>query len=452
MSLGSLRLRLLIAGALSILVALGFAAFGLSLLFQRHVERRIDAELNVYLDQLAANLTTSPSGELMVSHPPADPRFDEPLSGLYWQISVEPTGKILRSRSLWDSVLALPPENRTDDVTHHHRIAGPNHAELYLLQRNIELPPRLGGGTTRVAVAWDSEEIRKSVRSFASELVPFLLLIGILLIAASWAQVGIGLRPLAAVRKKLSAIRSGRARRMETGFPDEVQPLADEIDALLDERQAAVEKAKGRAADLAHGFKTPLQVLNGEVERLREKGETEIASDISSLAEVMRRHVDRELARARLSYSSRDASANIKTVVDRVVRVVERTPEGLKLAWSIDVHPDLLAKIDPDDLAEMLGNLIENAARHAKGKVSVSAAPDEEGISIIIADDGPGIAKERWPDVMERGGRLDTKSEGAGLGLAIVQDILEACGGRLSFENDSPGLRIALRLHRYRLS
>jgi signal transduction histidine kinase len=446
MSHGSLRLRLLIAGALSILVALGLAAFGLTVLFQRHVERRIDAELNVYLNQLVANLAISSSGQLAVAHPPADPRFDEPLSGLYWQIDVDANGKILRSRSLWDSELALPSEARIDDATHHHLIAGPNHTELYLLQRRIELPSRLGGGTTRIAVAWDMEELRKSVRSFASELVPFLLLIGALLAAASWVQVSIGLRPLAAIREKLAAIRSGRAYRMETGFPDEVQPLADEIDALLDERQAAIEKAKGRAADLAHGFKTPLQVLHGEIERLKQKGELEIAADISSLAEVMRRHVDRELARARLSYSTRDASANVKGVVDRVVRVVERTPQGLKLDWATSVSPELVARINADDLAEVLGNLIENAARHAKEKISISATANDEEIAIVIGDDGPGIAEEQWPDVMERGGRLDMKSEGAGLGLAISQDILEACGGNLSLRNEIPGFQAVVRI------
>jgi signal transduction histidine kinase len=189
-----------------------------------------------------------------------------------------------------------------------------------------------------------------------------------------------------------------------------------------------------------------LQVLHGEIERLKQKGELEIAADISSLAEVMRRHVDRELARARLSYSTRDASANVKGVVDRVVRVVERTPQGLKLDWATSVSPELVARINADDLAEVLGNLIENAARHAKEKISISATANDEEIAIVIGDDGPGIAEEQWPDVMERGGRLDMKSEGAGLGLAISQDILEACGGNLSLRNEIPGFQAVVRI------
>lgn len=440
MSFQSLRLRLLIAGAASILVALALAAFGLSLLFERHVERRIDAELTVYLNQLVANLALGPSGELAVKHAPADPRFDEPLSGLYWQIEIEPGGKTLRSRSLWDSALSLPPERAIDDTLHHYRMPGPGGDELYLLQKSIELPPRLNSAKVRVAVAWRAEEIRNSVRDFASELIPFLILIGLLLIAASWAQVTIGLRPLAAIRRKLAAIRSGDARRLESGFPSEVQPLAEEIDGLLDARDKALERAKARAADLAHGLKTPLQVLNGEIERLKEKGEAEIAADISSLSDAMRRHVDRELTRARLTYASRNASTNVKSVVDRVVRVVERTLQGQKLDWDIDVAESLMAPIENDALSEALGNLVENSVRHARTRVSISAGADAQQIFIVVTDDGPGIAEEHRSIVLARGQRLDTQSGGAGLGLAIVSDIAEAACGQLILDDANPGL------------
>ena len=445
MSFRSLRLRLLIAGAVSILIALGLAAFGLTVLFERHVERRVDAELTVYLNQLVANLALEPSGDLTVDRPPADPRFEEPLSGLYWQIDIASGGKTLRSRSLWDSALTLPPERGVDDTLHHYRVSGPGGEELYLLQKSIELPPRLNSARIRVAVAWKAEQIQKSVRDFASELIPFLILIGLLLIAASWAQVSVGLRPLAAVRRKLGAIRSGHARRLESGFPAEVQPLAEEIDGLLDAREKAVERAKARAADLAHGLKTPLQVLNGEVERLKSKGETEIAADISTLADAMRRHMDRALARARLAYASRNASADVKSVVDRVVRVVERTRQGEKLDWEIDVAEGLAAPIEAEDLGEALGNLVENSVRHARARIAISAGLEAKQVFIAVTDDGPGIAEEHRSTVVARGQRLDTQSEGAGLGLAIVSDIVEAWGGRLILDDANPGLIVKLQ-------
>ncbi|CEJ87725.1 Putative Two-component sensor histidine kinase [Hyphomicrobium sp. GJ21] len=446
MSFGSLRLRLLLAGAVSISIALGIAGFGLTELFRRHVERRVDSELNVYLNQLVSGIARTPAGGLAVAHRPPDPRFEVPLSGLYWQIDATPGGKVLRSRSLWDNVLDLPAETSIDDEVHRREIVGPHRAKLYLLQRYIELPAELGGERVLIAVALQAEEVRNSIRNFAIDLLPFLLLIGALLAAAFWLQVSVGLRPLAAIRGKLSSIRTGTAQRLGNGFPDEVQPLAAEIDDLLDARDLAIEKAKGRAADLAHGLKTPLQVLNVEIDRLKSKGETEIASDIASLAEAMRRHVDHELARARIAYAAKDASTDVTSVIDRVVRVAERTPQGQKVVWQKDTPRTLMASIHGDDLAEVLGNLTENAARHARKQVSISARAANGAVVVTVADDGPGIAEEHQADAMVRGRSLDTRKNGTGLGLAIVTDILEAWHGSLTLDNGAPGLIATVRL------
>jgi signal transduction histidine kinase len=160
----------------------------------------------------------------------------------------------------------------------------------------------------------------------------------------------------------------------------------------------------------------------------------------------MRRHVDRELARARLSYSAKDATAGVKAVVYRVVRVMERTPQGQDLEWSLSVPQELNARIDADDLAEVLGNLIENAARHAKTGVSVSAQANGSGIEIAVSDDGSGIAEDRQREILARGQRLDTLSDGAGLGLAIVTDVLDAWGGSLALANGEPGLVATVHL------
>jgi signal transduction histidine kinase len=160
----------------------------------------------------------------------------------------------------------------------------------------------------------------------------------------------------------------------------------------------------------------------------------------------MRRHVDRELARARLSYSAKDATAGVKAVVDRVVRVMERTPQGQDLKWSLSVPQELNARIDADDLAEVLGNLIENAALHAKSSVAITARSQTGNVEIAVADDGPGIAEERQREILARGRRLDTRSDGAGLGLAIVTDVLDAWGGSLALANGNPGLVATVHL------
>ncbi|WP_306029238.1 HAMP domain-containing sensor histidine kinase [Stappia sp. MMSF_3263] len=469
---GSLRLRLLLAGAVSILLALALSAAGLVLLFERHVERRIDQELSVHLDQLIAGLDRPGGGALDVARPPGDPRFALPLSGLYWRVEQE--GLVLRSRSLWDGDLALPPDDPADGELHRHAAEAPDGARLLALERRISLPERLGGGTARVAVALDRAEIDAAVRAFAFDLVPYLAVLALFLLAAAFAQVSVGLSPLKAVRDGLAAIRSGDRRRLGDAFPDEIRPLAGEFDGLIAAREAQVASARARAGDLAHGLRTPLQVLAGDVERLRTHGESEIAGEIETVATAMRRHVERELVRARIASGRAAADLSVGArpadVARSVVAVVARTPAGSRLDWRIDIPPLASLRIDPDDLAEALGNLAENAARHARSRVAftLEAEPGAGMAALVLRDDGPGMARERIAELVARGGRLDlvgsgaagTRAEsgrpgpgtgsGAGLGLAIVTDIAEAWGGRLSIgnsdEGEASGLEVRLHL------
>ncbi|MFN3624651.1 MAG: sensor histidine kinase [Hyphomicrobium sp.] len=450
MSLGSLRLRLLAAAAIFVLAALALSAGALTYLFERHVERWINAELASYIDQIISGIDKSPNGDLVVGRPPGDPRFHRPLSGLYWQVNVEPAGPVLRSRSLWDFEIALPAEARVGDELHEYELPGPDKQRLHLVQRRIELPSRVGGNVARVAAAIDDAAINAASRGFAGAVVPLLAVLAAMLTAAAWAQVSIGLRPLSAVRRKLADIASGTAPRLGSDFPDEVLPLASEIDRLLEARERQIEKARTRAGDLAHGLKTPLQLLSDDAQRLKAKGETEIAEDIEGIAASMRRHVERELTRARSGANAGNASANVDAVAHRVVRVIERTPEGRRLAWTIDIPSGLLACIDAEDLTEALGNLVENAARHASESVTIHACVSQGAIELSVIDDGPGIPTARSQEALVRGGRLDS-SGSAGLGLAIVGDIAEAWGATLNIVSPERGCHIVLRLPLARL-
>jgi signal transduction histidine kinase len=447
---GSLRLRLFATGAASILLALTVAAFGLLWLFERHVERRVVIELESDLRQLVSGLARSADGTLEINRLPAEPRFLEPLSGLYWQIAELPAGPVLRSRSLWDATLNLPPDTLGDGEVHRHVLAGPGGASLLTVERLVVLPTSLGGGRVRTAVAIDRAEIRAAARAFGADLVPALGLLALVLAAAAWVQVTVGLRPLDAVRRRLSEVRSGRVARLGTAFPDEVRPLAAEVDHLLDAQEQAITRARARAADLAHGLKTPLTVLASTAEDLRDRGDTVMADEVASVADGMRRHVERELARARAGLPGRGGPPQqIRPVVDRVVGVLRRTPRGSDLDWQIALDDRLVAAIDAQDLAEMLGNLGENAGKWARGKVRFTGTTDGDGTLIVVEDDGPGIPDDAVGTALVRGGRLDETQPGTGLGLglAIVSDLVDAYGGSLTLGR-SPlgGLRAAIRL------
>lgn len=437
---GSLRLRLLAAGAASILVALAIAGFGLLLLFERHVERRMAAELGSHLNQLVSSLARAADGTLDIGVPPAEPRFLQPLSGLFWQIADEGTNTVLRSRSLWDATLPLPPDVPTAGELHQHTIPGPGGVTLMAVERRIATPASLGSGTIRAVVAVDHAEVHAAGLAFASDLVPSLALLAAVLIAAAWIQVSVGLRPLDAIRRRLAQVRSGKAGRLGTAFPDEVRPLVAEVDHLLDEQEKAIARARARAADLAHGLKTPLTVLSADAEELRARGDTRLADEIETVTAGMRRHVERELVRARTGMRARTGLVQpVRPVIEQVVKVLRRTPQGQRLSWEIEGTDGLTMRMDAQDLAEILGNLAENAAAWAAGTVRIVGRRDRDAVILQIEDDGPGVPEEQIDTVLARGGRLDETRPGTGLGLAIVGDLVEAYGGSFALQRSPLG-------------
>ncbi|MEC3861797.1 HAMP domain-containing sensor histidine kinase [Mesobacterium sp. TK19101] len=439
----SLRLRLALAGAFAILIALGLAALGLSQLFAAHVERRAEAELTVHLDQVLAGLDLGPDG-LTLARPPADPRFALPYGGLYWQI--EGAQGIERSRSLWDVVLVLPDDTLNTGQVHLHRLPGPPGQTLLVLERSVTLPARLGGGAVRAALGMDLAELAAARRDFITELLPFLGLLAVVLIAAGWVQLSVGLRPLRGLGDRVAALRAGKAARMGQDWPAEVRPVAAEIDELLTARAAETERARSRAADLAHGLKTPLQALMGEAERLRSHGATDKAAGIEDIARAMRRTVDRELARTRTAARAADALCDPAQVADRLIAVLKRTPDGADLEWHQDIPPGLAVALHDADLAEALGAIAENAARHATARVRFSALPGNATVSLCVADDGSGIPEAQRDALVHRHARADTS--GTGLGLSIAAEIAEAAGGCLGLSDNTPGLIVTLTLPR----
>lgn len=436
----SLRLRLAVAGGVSLVIALVVAFFGLSLIFERHVERRVAAELTLHLDQLIAALNQR-DGKLVLDREPADPRFAQPLSGLYWQI--ESGSETLRSRSLWDTDLALPPLEPGEPVS--RTIDGPAGTSLLVVEREVVAGKRLGNRPVLLAVAIIRTDIEAATTEFRRDMLPYLALLGGLFIAGTLFQITIGLRPLTVLRSKIAEIRRGTAQRMGDDFPTEILPLTRELDELVASRETQIKRAREHAADFAHGLKTPLQALAGDIIRLRERGETALADDIQSLSVLMRRHVDHQLARARMAGQPIGRS-DVGATIGRVVGVLERTPKGGTIDWHIAADDNAGARIETEDLTELLGNILDNALRYAAGRIEIEAASDGGEVRIVIRDDGPGIPDGMIDHVLERGGRLDETSGGAGLGLAIARDIAKAAGGSIALANGDPGLRVTVRL------
>lgn len=442
MNTGSLRLRLFMAFALSVSVALVLAFWGLGLLFASHVERRTIDELSVQLDQILAGVEKDEEGQIRIGAALADARFTIPFGGLYWQIEAE--GQQMRSRSLWDFALDLPPDHLKDGAVHVHYLSGPGETQLLAMERSVQLPARLGGVPMRAAIAIDASALEESTAEFRDDLLPFTLLLALFLLLAGVVQIFVGLRPLNVIEQRISKIRAGDVTRVGEDFPTEIRPLASEVDALLVQREKDIEQARHRAGDLAHGLKTPLQALLAEARRVRKAGLPEAAASIELTVDSMHRHVDRELNRARVASRAAIAKTDLAKAVNRVVAVVQKAGAGKPLTWDIDTPDGLLVAADMEDLFEILGAIMENASGHAKQGIRVFAQQRASTVIFSVQDDGPGIPAEKIEALMRRGGRQD--ESGTGLGLAIARELTETLGGSLEMLPGDPGLTVRITL------
>ncbi|MBP8930464.1 MAG: HAMP domain-containing histidine kinase [Paracoccus sp.] len=416
---------------------------GLAVLFERHVERVAVADLQARALALAAMVEPGGADGPVIHTGPADPLYEQPFSGRYWQITLGQ--QQYRSRSLWDYALpaghAAPPPGETATLS----LPGPRGTALLAVEQSLAV----GRGSTpvplRIIVATERDQLNLARRGFLGDLLPYLALLGAALLVASWLQISVGLRPLAQVGARVAGLNSGARPRMGQDLPTEVTPLASEIDKLLDARDEQLARARHRAANLAHGFKTPLQALLGDAAQLRSREQDDIAASIETVATAMRRHVDRELARARIQSDRSNTGADPGPILAKLIGVLRRMPQGAGIDWQLDAPPGLRARIDADDLTEALGALLENAMRHTNEIVETTVRAEGGSIIIAIRDDGRGVPEADLERLTQRGLSLDPSGQGQGIGLAVVADIVDAAQGELRLANARPGFLAELR-------
>lgn len=278
---------------------------------------------------------------------------------------------------------------------------------------------------------------------------PLLLLFAVLSMVAGVVQVRRGLSPINTLRARLAGLHEGRDRRVEGTYPTEVQPLVNDLNALLDHREQAVQRAVAKAGDLAHGLKTPLAILALEAERARAAGHAEVAAAVTQQVDRMRRQVNYHLAHARAAASgvAPGARCSIGESADGLTRALLRLYAERGIAIDSRVPPDLSVRVQREDLDEMLGNLLDNACKWGRSHVTVDASRTGTAVEIIVDDDGSGLVEKMREAVLQRGVRADEAAPGSGLGLAIVRDLAEVYGGSISLDaSPAGGLRARLRL------
>jgi signal transduction histidine kinase len=453
--IGSLNRRMIGVAALWIAALLLIGGFALDRVLSRSIVDSFDSQMSFILNSMIASSEIGPDGEIRFSRAPADQRFVEPYSGLYYQVTDVPGDSCrqhvestlcLPSRSLWDRRLRvnaahddLKPHLYDSDEFSTHDNAEP----LRIAERDAVLP---GSNVRwRFQVAESRETINDQIRRLRSTLIWSFTALGFGLLVLAALQTFYGLWPLRRIRNEVADIRSGVKTRVSDDFPAEVQPLTEEINQLLAHNEEQADEARRHAGNLAHALKTPLTVItNAATART-----PDLADTVCREALVMRRQVDHHLARARAI--GRRASAQSRATVWESLEAVQRAVDRLYEDVTVDIAGNHQAqvRVERQDLDEMLGNLVENAAKYGGGRVFVTVEPKDGMIDILVEDDGPGIPKEKRGELFARGARLDTTGKpGTGLGLAIVRDVAEIYGGSIHLEEseDLGGLLARLSL------
>ncbi|HYB96720.1 MAG TPA: ATP-binding protein [Vicinamibacterales bacterium] len=262
-------------------------------------------------------------------------------------------------------------------------------------------------------------------------------------------QVRKGLASFDELRARLPGVREGKQSRLDGEYPSEVQPLVNDLNALLADREQRITKAQLKAGDLAHGLKTPLTLLNQQAERAREGGQRELAAAITQQIERMRRQIEYHLAHARASAAGGTPAArcHVLTSADALARTMLALHAERSLSLDCNVSHEHFVRAQREDFEEMLGNLVDNACKWARSRVTVQSTLEGGSITTTVDDDGPGLADALRETVLQRGVRADEAAPGSGLGLAIVADLVELYGGTITLTS-SPlgGLRAILRL------
>ncbi|WP_310533080.1 sensor histidine kinase [Novosphingobium sp.] len=416
----SLRLRVMLA--IFIWVALGIGGIGLSAtrLFAKHVEEQYHEELSVHVKELAGLVQSGKDGSLSLNRPLSDPRYLIPLSGFYWQVSVE-GGATLRSPSMTRGKLEEKVAHSPDIV--HLVEKGPTGPTITygFAQRQP------GGKEIHYLIATDQRLLDNVIQSFTSELLAWLAALAVSLLITGLAIVTFGFQPMDRLAQAISRLHSGNPDGLNGRYPSEIAPLVDNLNAYITHNKRIVDRGRVEAGNLAHALRTPLAVIVDEAEQLAKRPETGAAAAILlNQSQMMIQQIDFRLARVRSAAGNEAPGSNCRIidVLPQIISAMQRLHPDIDFRLTTTIANDQTLPIDAVDLMELLSILLDNAGKWATRNVRISVSHE----AIHIADDGKGMTSQQISKAFAIGTRFDESRPGSGLGLAIARDIADAYG------------------------
>ncbi len=452
-TLNSLSGRLLIVLGAWTTIALLVMGLAITAYFKSNAERGFENLLQAHAYNLIGAIETD-GGQMTASPDFGEPRFSTPLSGWYWAVldAQDPSKIILNSASIEAEALNIPSADSVPfDETFKRKYSDQRDGITSL---RVETQLFLGETTSnlfQVLVAGNRDELDAEIGRITRSVWLFLLAFGIGTLVIGYFAVAVGLKPLTKVQNELGDIREGVSNRLSSDYPEEIQPLAFEINALVDANKAVVERSRTQVGNLAHALKTPLAVIRNERDQPNKRSWDLVAEQTDLMDGQVRNYLDR--ARISAQRGSTLARTDFEPVVSRILRVMRKLNSSLEFKFDPNPKP-IVFRIETHDLEEILGNLVENASRFARNRVVVSVEKLESSGStdrfatIKIEDDGPGLSAVERERAVLRGERIDESMSGSGLGLSIVKDIATEYGGTFALDRSEAygGLRACVSL------
>jgi signal transduction histidine kinase len=432
----------MVGAAVFIALALVVATIMIGFVLHRFIQGQIDQRLDTQIVFLTSMLAAGDDGVIAIAGSADGPPFDRALHGWYWEV-VGPKN-VLRSRSLDGASFEVPEFHRPPWELRPAPADGPgpkDEALHFRIQRAM-----IGSTSVMIVVSAPRGAVRGPLWEAMKTLAISLAVLGLALVLAIVLQVRLGLRPLERLRQDVADVRTGRSERVPAAQPLEILPLVSELNGLLEQNAANLDRARSHVANLAHGLKTPLATLTIA---LSERGRGS-AAELHSLVVLMERRIRHHLGRARAAALSGPTRAQtlIAPRIDDVGVVLGKIYADKRIVLVQNVPRNLAVACEQQDFDEMMGNLLENAFRWARNKVEVHARQsDGRSVAIEIQDDGPGLQPDQIPQVLRPGERIDESAPGFGFGLPITRELAELYGGELNLDASAlGGLRVTLRL------
>ena len=405
------------------------------------VEQWLITRLEHDAETLLISLRVDAQGQVALNPVFQDPIYHRPYSGHYYL--VEGGEAQFRSRSLWDAEIEVP--RLTPGQVETLRMTGPQQQLLLVRVAGYEK----SGKVFSIAVAEDLSPLRDSVRRYQGFFLLFSALALISLLLLQRHMLRLGLRPLQDVGKQLRDLERGQRQALSEAVPEEIQPLVHQVNQLLRHLQQRVERSRNGLGNLAHALKTPLSVIRQLTERSPLDQYPDLRQQIRDQVEALHRRVEAELRRARLAGGAyRGEAVELSEELPALVEVLRMAHRDRNLEIEADIAPQIRYFGDREDLLEVVGNLLDNACKWAAHRVSLQVRYGN-GLEIRVEDDGPGRDAEEREQLLQRGVRIDEQGvPGHGLGLAIVQEIVDALGGELQLGRSEAlgGFQVEVRL------